>query len=421
MLVSLLLLVAFVAVPPTEYVSPSGVTAGTDALELAAAEPPDEELEAIHDRGVTGEGTKIGVVGSSFGSSPQLGDRVADHAVLYDSTDQPRRGATTDHDTKVASVVAGTAPEAELYLSEVGAAPSAETYREAIEWLVDADVDVIVDAGSYAPTDGESRAVFGWAAERASQEDVLFVTSAGNYGNKHWSGQVEGSGWVSFDSTTEANQLGKGSIDGRVSVRLYWEGDDRFDLYLFKHRSDGEDVVVDRDLDAEGAAQIDATVPEGSYYVAIHAPEAVEDGERIRLFSLRQSLSHTEPHGSALQPAATESVLAVGASASDTPLREDSSRLDRMMAGPGTVQTAGGEISGTSASAPYVAGTAALMKSADETLSPAETKEILSSTATQEGEAAVVNPGKAVSAVEPEADIRDRYSGTDTGSDASDR
>ncbi|MEF8779446.1 MAG: S8 family serine peptidase, partial [Haloferacaceae archaeon] len=327
---------------------------------------------------------------------------------FYRSGDQPVRGSARHHDAKVASVVAGTAPDAELYLAEVGDAPTASTYREAIEWLVESDVDVIVDAGSYAPSDGESRRVFGWAATRAAEEDVLFVTSAGNYGDKHWSGETNRSGWVSFAGSTEANQLGNGSIEGRVAVQLYWEGDDRFDLYLFKRRPEQKDAVIDRAVGSDGAARIDATVPEGAYYVAIHAPEEVDAPQELRLFSLRQPLTHTDPRGSVLEPAATESVLAVGADAPDTPLRVDSSRLGTTITGPGTIETSGGKIAGTSAAAPYVAGTAALVQSADATLSPTETRTVLSSTGEREGDAIVVDPDRAVSAVQPEADITGR-------------
>lgn len=400
-------MLAFVALPPAEFASYGGIVNGAEGLGLVAAETPDEELEAVHERGVTGEGTRVGVVGASFGSQATVMDGVADRTAFYRSGNQPVRGSTRNHDAKVASVVAGTAPDAELYLAEVGDAPTASTYREAVEWLVESDVDVIVDAGSYAPSGEESREVFGWAAARAAEEDVLFVTSAGNYGNKHWSGEAKHSGWISFAGATEANQLGNGSIEGRVAVQLYWEGDDRFDLYLFNHRPDGKDVVVDRALGDDGAARIDATVPEGSYYVAIHAPAEVDVPRELRLFSLRQPLTHTDPQGSVLEPAATESVIAVGADAPDTPLRVDSSRLGTTITGPGTVETGGGKIAGTSAAAPYVAGTAALMQSADETLSPTETRKVLSSTGEREGDAIVVDPDRAVSAVQPEADITD--------------
>lgn len=404
--VSAIVLVAVLAVPPAEYTR-TDVVDGTDAVGLAAADP-DEDLQALHDRGITGEGVKIGIVGSSFGSYGNLGQGVAERTRLHDSGTQLTRDSTSDHGTKVASVVSGSAPDAELYLAEVGESPESHTYRSAIAWLVDADVDVILDAGSYAPTDRGTAAVFGWAAEYTSQQDVLFVTSAGNYGNKHWAGTVEGSGWIPFDRTTEANQIGEGTIDGSVSLRLYWESDHPFELYLFKHRSDARDVVVASDTDTDGAVGIDATVPEGSYYAAVRTPEEVAPPEQLRLFSLHQPLIHTDPHESVLEPASTGSVLAVGATTRDELLRADSSRHDSMIAGPGTVETAGGEVIGTSAAAPYVAGTAALVKSADDSLSPEETRDLLVSTGDRNGNTTVVDPTDAVSEVEPEADLTER-------------
>ena len=397
------------AVPPAEYTHTDAVD-GTDAIGLAAADPPDEDLQALHERGITGEGVKIGIVGSSFGSYGTLGQGVADRERLHDTGAQPVRDSTTDHGAQVASVVSGSAPDAELYLAEIGESPESHTYRSAIAWLVDADVDVVLDAGSYAPTDRGSTAVFGWAAEYTSQQDVLFVTSAGNYGNKHWAGTVEGAGWIPFDETTEANPIGDGTIEGDVSLRLYWESEHPFELYLFNHRTDARDVVVASDSDSDGAVGIDATVPEGSYYVAVRTPEKATPPEQLRLFSLHQPLGQTDPHDSALEPATSDSVLAVGATTHDELLRVDSSRHDSMIAGPGTVETTGGEVVGTSAAAPYVAGTAALVKSADHTLSPDETRELLFSTAERNGSTTVVDPTDAVSEVEPEADLSDRDS-----------
>lgn len=351
---------------------------------------------------------KVGIVGSSFGSYGNLGQGVAERTRLHDSGAQPTGDSSTDHGAQVASVVSGSAPDAELYLAEIGEVPESHTYRSAIAWLVDADVDVILDAGSYAPTDRGTTTVFGWAAEYTSQQDVLFVTSAGNYGNKHWSGTVDGAGWIPFDSAIEANQIGEGTIDGAVSLRLYWESDHPFELYLFKHRSDARDVVVASDSDSDGAAGIDATVPEGSYYAAVRTSEDVGPPEQLRLFSVHQPLGHTDHHDSALEPATSDSVLAVGATTQDERLRADSSRHDSMIAGPGTVETAGGEVVGTSAAAPYVAGTAALLKSADDSLSPNETRELLFSTGERNGSATVVDPTDAVSAVEPKADLSNR-------------
>lgn len=404
LLLSVVIVIAFVAVPPAEYTRPS-VVDGTESVGLAAAEPPDERLEAVHERGITGEGVKVGVIGASFGSHATLGSGVSDHATFHRSTAEPVPGTEANHGFQVASVVAGSAPDAELYLADVGHAPKPDEYRDAVEWLVKSDVDIIVDAGSYAPLDEPTRSVFGWAAEYTADADVLFVTSAGNFGNKHWSGTAVESGWVPVETTTEANQIGEGQIEGAVSLRLYWETNDRFDLYLFKHRSNAEDVVVASDERAGGAAAIDATLPRGTYYAAIHAPEQVEDRTQLRLFSLTQPLRHTEPDGSVLEPAATDSVVAVGANAPNETLRADSSRLGSTMAGPGSVETTDETIVGTSAAAPYVAGTAALVKSTDGSLSSAETRDVLSETAEQDGEAVVVDPAGAVSSLEPEANI----------------
>lgn len=410
--ISVLVLLAFVAVPPVEYAPVASQAGGVSNLGLAAADAPDEGLEDIHEQGVTGEGVKVGIVGATFGPQGTLAEGVVDKKVVYDPEYQPNSGVQDDHDAQVANIVAGTAPQSDLYLAEVGNAPTAKTYTEAIKWLVESDVDVIVDAGSYAPRDTRDRSVFGWTAEYADSEGVLFVTSAGNYANKHWVGHAAGPGWISFSSTTEANQVGDGPIEGQVSIRMYWNGDDRFDLYLFKHREGTEDVVVASDVSSSGVAAIDATVPRGSYYVSIRAPEEPAETQRIRLFSLQHPLAITDARGSMLEPATSQSVLAVGATRSESDgLRRDSSRTRVTLAGPGSVTTSNGEIVGTSAAAPYVAGTAALLKSADDSLSPSETREILAETGDKNGNTVVVDPETAVSAVEPKRSLSQQNDG----------
>ncbi|MEF8780087.1 MAG: hypothetical protein V5A46_05360, partial [Haloferacaceae archaeon] len=85
MAVSILVMLAFVAVPPAEYASYGGIVDDTEGLGLVAADTPDEDLEAVHERGVTGEGTRVGVVGAAFGSQATVMDGVADRTAFYRS------------------------------------------------------------------------------------------------------------------------------------------------------------------------------------------------------------------------------------------------------------------------------------------------------------------------------------------------
>ncbi|WP_101297676.1 S8 family serine peptidase [Halegenticoccus soli] len=358
-------------------------------------------LEAIgatelHERGVTGEGVKVGVIGSGFDPRhPSIAGNVAARDRI--DADASDAADETAHDTAVAEIVSRTAPGADLYLVEIGTEPTPERYAAAIEWLLANDVDVIVDSGSYFPPTMEGMDRITDAADNASAQGVVFVTSAGNYAERHWAGTDAGEGWASFASGIEANPLAGGDpVRGRVSLRLYWNSSADYDLYLYRHVRGGEDPVVakstrrqSRNDSLPASEAIDAAVPKGTYYVAVYARAgaANDTHTHLRLFSTRHSLGYATPEGSLVAPATSDRVIAVGAFDADGgATRAYSSRgasageVD--VGAPDGVETAvAGRFYGTSAAAPFVAGTAALMEASAGDLSPEETRRILHETA----------------------------------------
>lgn len=369
-----------------------GAETGVDPAALRGGVKPTrgEEFagaDEVHERGVTGAGVRVGVIGREFDPGhPAVADAVGGASRFGDGR---LRAGSTPHDTAVAEIVHGTAPGAELYLASVGPRPTPSEYRAAVEWLVASDVDVIVDAGSYFPPSGDDMTRMTDAAEAASDAGVVFVTSAGNYATRHWSDRVAGEGWVAFDDGVEANPVGDGAIDGRLSLRLYWEGDADYDLYLYRHRPDGPDPVVAKSTASqsgtgEHSESIDVAVPEGRYYVAVHAVDAGEVPTRVDLFATDHGLEYSTAEGSMVAPATGEGVISVGAVASGAGGEQAySSRGDGLdIAAPDGARTrSAGRLYGTSAAAPVVAGTAALMKAERDDLSPAEIRRILVRTA----------------------------------------
>ncbi|WP_338737542.1 S8 family serine peptidase [Haloplanus salilacus] len=359
---------------------PSSGGATADALRTVRA-------DAVHAEGLTGRDVDVGVVGRGFDAGA-LSDRVAARRQVGD-----RPGATA-HDTAVAEVVAETAPSSDLYLAGVGRTPTPAEYAAAVDWLTDRGVDVIVDSGSYFPSVAADERRITAAATRATDRGVVFVTSAGNYANRHWAG--EGSptadGWVDVADGTAANPLAAGErLRGRVTLHLRWRSGADYDLYLYRRLPDAPDRVVAKSTaDATGPGltveRIDVAVPRGRYYVAVYADDPVQRPGRVQVFAARHELGHTTARGSMVAPATSDRVVAVGASADGEPLpyssRAETGGVDVLA--PGDARTSDGTLAGTSAAAPYVAGTAALMKSGGRDLSPDEVESILERTAADE-------------------------------------
>lgn len=342
-------------------------------------------IEALHEAGVDGEGVSVGVVGTQFAAAHQsLSGSVADRRQF--GSREPLLGGDR-HDTAVAEIVSRTAPESELYLAGVGSVGTPERYAAAVEWLIAQDVDVVVDAASYFPADAEGMDRLNAVAAEAADSGVVFVTSAGNYADRHWSGTATGAGWLSFTPDIAYNNLGDGPVSGHASLRLYWQGDADFDLYLYRNDPGEDTLVAKSDANQTGngshSEAIDITLPRGEYYVAVRGDEAAH-GTTVELFSAGHDLSATSESGGMVAPATAENVIAVGAvdavSGEARPYSSSGSSLD-ILAPDGARTRTVGAFYGSSAAAPLVAGTVALMVSQNESLTPTETQQVLERTA----------------------------------------
>lgn len=359
-----------------------------------------QQATAVDGPAAESDPVRVGVIGTAF--DPERGtvtSRVAASRRIGAPALPFARGPV-GHDTAVAEVVAEQSPSAALYLAGVGSRPTAERYTGAVEWLLERDVDVIVDAGSYFPRTTASHDQFETAAERAAAAGAVFVTSAGNYAQRHWRGRASGTGWLAFDGGSRRNTLrdtdGSQTVGGRLTLRLYWgdgagtpqtaarqtETSVDYDLYLYRKVADGRDRLVASSTRSSGAAEaIDTTVSTGEYYVQIHADGQAGATPAVDLFAARHRLAHTTRGGGTLPPATAPGVIAVGAVAGDGEPARYAGSVGDVRAGDTVVTDAAGRVRGTSAATPVVAGTVTDMIADGGRLSPGEVETILRETA----------------------------------------
>ncbi|MFD1511840.1 S8 family serine peptidase [Halomarina rubra] len=354
------------ALDRTDTVSPGVSVVGADEL---------------HAANVTGENVTVGIIDSDFRMSHPA---VARTDTTYRAFDA---GGDWEHGTAVASVVADTAPDADLRLAAVGPTTSPEEYREAVDWLVEGRADVVVDSGSYYAQPGDGTGTLGRIVANVS-EDVVFVTSAGNHANRYWAGNYTDGSFVNFTDTDDRNYLNDGeSFSGAVDVSVRWDGwpttADDFDVYLYRDYPGG-DYAVAKATGHEGQPfeHLSTTVAEGRYYVGIHAKN-VSEPHRVELFT-SHDLSNRSTGGTTA-PASAAGVVTVGAVDNGT-LRPFSARTNVDLVAPDGVALSGASIDGgTSFAAPYVAGVAALTVDANPEMNATEVRQHLYDTAVDLG------------------------------------
>ena len=378
-------------------------------------------LERLHAAGYTGENVSVGVLDvTGFDTRHEAIDGRIAGARAFSPSETIANGGRNDHGTAAASLVARTAPDADLYLASFD---TTDGYRAAITWLVDRDVDVIVAPVSFygKPGDGTSRVER--ATARAVERGVVFVAPAGNLGRSHWQGRFEpvGGGTHLFADGTR-NYLA--AVGGRrITLWLSWPREHRDrDFTLELHWTNGTaSRLVERSQpyladDVPNERIVARVAPNGAYYYVVRGP-ADAAGTRIKVSSPTHGFQFNEPAGSVVAPATVPETLAVGA---------DDARRDRIESfssrGPTDGGLAGVDLVapdrlpaarkpagfvGSSAAAPYVAGVAALVFAENPSLDPRQVEAVLRACASDVGPRGrdplsgdgLVRPGRAVDRV----------------------
>lgn len=335
--------------------------------------------------GWRGQNVKIAIIDVGFAQlSRAKKSKVINPEVIVDEHDYTGEGLETGtaHGTGVAEIVHAMAPQAWLYLKKVA---DEIDLANAVEDAIAQGVQIInYSVGVANANFNDGTGVVAQIADRARAHGILWVNAAGNHAQSHWMGFFSDrnyNNWIEFAPGRE-ELLIKADFPGSIELYLTWDDWPRtaqdFDLFLYD--AQGRLVASSQNYQTgsqEPTEQIEyvAWAP-GTYRARVLARRVSKTNIRLKIFNLsQQPIDPNVPEGSILTPADARGALAVGAinvrNWSNGPQEPFSSqgptsdgRIKPDLAGPDGVSSfALTYFSGTSASAPHVAGAAALLLS----------------------------------------------------------
>ncbi|MCX8102982.1 MAG: S8 family serine peptidase [Candidatus Bipolaricaulota bacterium] len=335
--------------------------------------------------GWRGQDIKIAVIDLGFAQlSRAKKSKIIHPNVIVDEHDYTDTGLETGtaHGTGVAEIIHAMAPQAWLYLKKVA---DEIDLAKAVNDAIAQGVQIInYSVGVANANFGDGTGIVAELADRARAHGILWVNAAGNHAQSHWMGTFSDrdyNGWLEFAPGRE-ELLIKADFPGSIELYLTWDDWPRtaqdFDLFLYD--AQGRLVTSSQNYQTgseEPTEQIEyvAWAP-GTYRARVLARRVSKTNIRLKIFNLsQQALDPNVPAGSILTPADARGALAVGAISvrnwktgpqepfsSQGPTSDG--RIKPDIAGPDGVSSfALTYFPGTSASAPHVAGAAALLLS----------------------------------------------------------
>jgi subtilisin family serine protease len=356
---------------------------------------------AWHEKGFTGKGVKVAVIDGGFEG---LSERQAEGEMPANVVTQDICGGAfataTEHGTAVAEIVHEMAPDAQLYLicvdTEVDLA-AAEAYARS------QGVQVINHSvGWEGPWRDDGSGPVDAIVADARANGILWVNSAGNEAESHWSGTYNPSGnlhlWNPNGDVGNSFILPSGEpICGFLKWDEWPAAKSDFDLGLFLS---GANVLLASSEDEQTGSQppFEGLCFEQSSGVDLVAFWAIRgyrvmSSPRLDLDSWSPPLEYETPAGSVADPATSPAALAVGAlcwqSRQLEPYSSQGPTIDGRMKPDivghdsvsgstyGAFSYCPSAFAGTSASSPEVAGAAALVKQAYPKFGPDQIKQLL--------------------------------------------
>lgn len=282
--------------------------------------------------------------------------------------------------SEIIQAVHSLAPDANILFYRLS---SADDFLTAANWMQSENANIIINLVTHPLFEQQDLEAINLFMDSALENNILWLNSAGNYGNSYYEGAFDDSvstidGWHSFQ-TDDNGLLPVQPVDTDTDIRVYllWEQEQtELDLFALASADNLGDFVEisTRYLDQESPATvitIPAPIEHEVYIAAVNSSFFQENDDPL---SFRVFVSNGiiqlpfEVSGNSIpSPNDNPNVLTIGAEPSDTALLASSSSL--AMGKPETTSigiTHEGELSSGVATA-VVAGIAARMWSLDTT------------------------------------------------------
>lgn len=385
----------------TEYSSQTDQT----ALQTETA------IAELHVAGITGENVSVGVLDVTGFETDRatLGDQVV-ATRQFDETGNTMDGDA--HGTATALTIARMVPDADLYL---GTFETFDGYAAGLEWMLEQDVDVVVAPIAYAGTipDGTSR--LSETSTTATDRGLVIVAPAGNLGAGHWMGTYQPTDGIHTFEDETVNDI-QGAA-GRAEFWLTWDDpSEEYSLELHRlHDQRDETELLVRSVAYDGgngpAHRLTVNLRDDQYGLVVRGPQNAT-GTTIRVASATHTLADGQPAQSVTAPASAPGVISVGAIDPATgDIEEFSSRgpttdgrLGISVVAPASQPVGDEPFVGTSASAAFTGGVAALVLDVEPTLEPEDVRWLLATSADANDS---VNPATGYGRIDPHGAIEE--------------